>query len=312
MKPTELHLAPLQGYTEVEYRRAHRDVYGGDYTAYTPFLRMEKGEIAQRGMRDAESRLNQPEGVVPQIIVGSSEEFVALRDALKARGAKRIDINMGCPFPPQVKKGRGAGLLRRLDVLSQLSALIASDSDCRYSVKMRAGVDECNQWREVLPILNATPLEHIALHPRIATDQYRGTARREVFADFAAQCSHPLIYNGDINSVADIHSVLQDFPQIKGVMIGRGLLARPSLFAEYTDGEEWSESKRKQAVLELHSRYRSLLEQRLCGDHQLLAKLQPFWEYLEAEIGRKAWKAIRKTANIEAYNTAVNLLSRLH
>ena len=41
------------------------------------------------------------------------------------------------------------------------------------------------------------------------------------------------------------------------------------------------------------------------GDHQVLDKIRPFWEYAEAEIGRKSWKAIRKASNMAKYETAV-------
>lgn len=302
-----LHLAPLQGYTEVEYRRAHRDVYGSDEVQYSPFLRMDKGELCRRTLRDILSPLNHPEGVVPQIIVGSAEEFDLLRGCLKSHGFRRIDINMGCPFPPQVKRSRGAGTLTDLPLLTQIADRIAADTDCEYSVKMRAGVDSHEQWRPALEVLNSVPLTHICMHPRIAADQYRGTARREVFAEFATNCKHPVVYNGDIATLADLQAVHEAFTQA-GIMIGRGMLARPSLMAEWREGREWSDRERLQHIVQLHDRYRQLIAPRLQGDHQLLSKLKPFWEYLETEIGRKVWKAIRKANSLSAYNAAVQLL----
>ncbi len=302
----KLHMAPLQGFIEAEYRRAHADTYGAVCDAmYTPFLRVDKGEVWQRGLRDALSPLNQPQGVVPQVIAGTIEEFDMLVVALKAHGFRQIDINLGCPFPPQVKRGRGAGALLNLPFLSQMAERIAADAACRYSVKMRAGVDSTSQWREPLAILNATPLAHITLHPRIATDQYRGEARRDVFADFAAQCKHPLVYNGDLATPTDIAALCTLFPGLDGVMVGRGLLARPSLFAECKEGREWTSAERLAHLQRLYEAYRANFGQRLQGDHQLLAKLKPFWEYLEPEIGHKPWKLIHKATTLRAYTQAL-------
>ncbi len=46
-------------------------------------------------------------------------------------------------------------------------------------------------------------------------------------------------------------------------------------------------------------------ESTLCGDSQILSKIKPFWEYAEAEIGRKPWKAIKKASNMAKYHSAV-------
>lgn len=316
--PFELHLAPLQGYTEVEYRRAWFEVYGpylGHSVAhlytYTPFLRVEKGEVWKRGLRDALSPLNQPlaDGnpqVVPQIIAGNMAEWNLLTQELKTHGFRRIDINLGCPFPPQVKRGRGAGALLHPEFLREMAEAIAADPTVEYSVKMRAGVTDHTQWRLPLEILSSAPLRHITLHPRIAADQYRGTADLPTFSEFAPHCPLPLIYNGDIASPAQITELRHLYPTLRGIMAGRGLLARPSLFAEYLSGEEWSEATRTSHLLRLHTRYRALLEERIeGGDHQLLTKLRPFWEYLEPAIGRKPWKAIHKAGSLASYDAAV-------
>ena len=68
-------MAPLQGYTEAEYRRAFADVYGAPDVCYTPFLRMEKGEAARRTLRDINSPLNAGTNTVPQIIFRDAAEF---------------------------------------------------------------------------------------------------------------------------------------------------------------------------------------------------------------------------------------------
>ena len=67
---------------------------------------------------------------------------------------------------------------------------------------------------------------------------------REAFRAFYEACERPLVYNGDLLTVADIRKVLGAFPRLKGVMLGRGLLANPALALAFREGE-LSESELK-------------------------------------------------------------------
>ncbi len=71
------------------------------------------------------------------------------------------------------------------------------------------------------------------MHPRLGKQQYKGEVDLKAFEAFQGVCKHPLIYNGDINSVEDIHHIQEQFPGLAGIMIGRGLLANPALALEY-------------------------------------------------------------------------------
>ena len=102
--------APLQGYTDCEYRRAHCEVAGGVDEYYTPFVRLEGGEVRQKDLRDINLQRNEGVATVPQVIARDRDEFARLCDVVQAAGWNRIDLNMGCPFPMQVKAGRGCGL----------------------------------------------------------------------------------------------------------------------------------------------------------------------------------------------------------
>jgi hypothetical protein len=61
-------------------------------------------------------------------------------------------------------------------------------------------------------------------------------------------------------------------------------------------------------MMEFHRALLGHYEETLCGDAQVLAKIKPFWEYAEDEIGRKAWKAIRKASNMARYHSAVAMV----
>jgi len=300
-----IHFAPLQGYTDDVYRRIHHELMGGIQTYYTPFLRMEGGGVRSKDMRDIRPEFNEGVPVVPQIIVKSMKEFDFLTGIVEEKGYTRVDINMGCPFPLQAKHGRGSGLLAHVDIIEEMAKAIAAKSQLKFSVKMRLGWENANEWRPVLDILNSTPLEQITLHPRIGTQQYKGSVSMEAFEEFYKLCKHPLIYNGDVTSVDDIRKLEEMYPKLAGVMIGRGLLARPSLALEYASGVELSWEKRRSLLLDFHDRMKAHYETTANSETQVHSRLRLFWEYMEEELGRKTYKKIMKAGNLKNYLSAV-------
>lgn len=303
-----IHFAPLQGYTDDAYRRIHHQLIGGICTYYTPFVRMEAGGVRSKDMRDIRPEFNEGVPVVPQIILKSMKEFEYLVGIVEEKGYTRIDLNLGCPFPMQAKHGRGSGLLAHTDIIADMAQSIASKKHLQFSVKMRLGWENADEWRPVLDILNETSLQQITLHPRIGTQQYKGALDMQAFEACYHACKHPLVYNGDITSVADIHRIGQAYPQLAGIMIGRGLLARPSLAIEYASGKEQTWEERRDTLLEMHRQLQAHYEPILNSEAQLHNKLRTFWEYMENELGRKPYKKIMKSGNLRNYLKAVREL----
>lgn len=303
------YFAPVQGHTDAAYRNIHSGIYGTNTHYFTPFIRLEKGEIRKKDMKDADAALTSSPLTIPQVIFRDKDELSSLVRLLKEAGHSRIDINMGCPFPLQTARGRGAATVSRPECAEAVSDVVSSNPDIRFSLKMRLGMNDDNEWKSLLGTLNDLPLEHLAVHPRIARDQYNGDLRLDRFEELLALSRVPVVYNGDIHTPEDASCVLEKFPTISGIMIGRGVLGRPSLITECLEGEEWSHTRRLEKLMEFHDtlleEYRDTL---IGGEHQILSKIQPFWEYAEQEIGRKAWKAIRKATNMAKYETAVAMI----
>lgn len=303
--------APLQGYTEAAFRHFHAEVYGGCNGAadayFTPFVRVEHGEARGRDMRDARSVLNANHVVIPQIIARDAEEFAMLADILITDGRKVIDLNMGCPFPPQMKKGRGAALVQRRDVLARIADFMRAKAaeGVRFTAKMRLGADRADEWWESIEVINAMPFEHVTVHARVGRQQYGGELHLEEFRKLADSLVHQVVWNGDLRTPADIDAIVGLYSSLAGVMAGRGLLARPSLIAEWHDGCEWDRPQRIGHLLALHDGVRRHYEATLCGESQILSKLKPFWDYLEPEIGHKTAKAIGKATSVARYEEAI-------
>ena len=286
--------APLQGYTDAVYRRAHWECVGGVDEYYTPFVRIEKGEIRKKDLRDTDPTTNMGVPTVPQVIAKDGDEFARLCDALQEQGWRRIDLNMGCPFPMQVKAGRGSGLLQHPDKIKEIQKEMQRRPEVTFSVKMRLGQECEDEGFRVMPIINEMPLLHVTLHPRLGRQQYKGEVDREAFERFMEICKHPMVYNGDITTIEEVHKLQQRWPDLKGMMLGRGLLARPWML---------SDKEPRKVLMSMHDIvYRHAVEN-LCGDSQILSRLHAFWEYLD--MPHKQKKAIMKATMLPRYREAV-------
>ena len=339
--------APLQGYTTGIYRKAHAEVFGGVDAYYAPFLRIENGKPREKDLRDLEIANAECAGFagkncagsadencastaesdslegnareIPQIIANSVDEFKILADALIAKGYTEIDFNMGCPFPMQVNRHRGAGILNDKQAVQEIMDEIRKRSSAengtanangtapvKFSVKMRLGQNSPDEAFALLPILNEAPLSQITLHPRLGKQQYKGAIDFKSFEKFYAECRHPLVYNGDITSVSQICEMERKYPKLAGVMIGRGMLARPSLAAEYKGFTNCDASLNcADKILQIHQVIFDHACKTYQGDSQILSHVQSFWEYLEPSIPKKIFKKIKKAGKLSEYQEAI-------
>ena len=311
--------APLQGYTTGIYRKAHAEIFGGVDAYYAPFLRIENGKPREKDLRD----LNLFDGnarEIPQIIANSVDEFKILADALIAKGYTEIDFNMGCPFPMQVNRHRGAGILNDKQTVQEIMDEIRKISNAngtapaKFSVKMRLGQDTPDEAFALLPILNEAPLSQITLHPRLGKQQYKGAIDFKSLEKFYEECHHPLVYNGDITTVSQICEMERRYPKLAGVMIGRGLLAHPSLAAEYKELRDincaaLNCAATSQDFLSKLFQMHKVIFDHACktyqGDSQILSHIQSFWEYLEPSIPKKIFKKIKKAGKLSEYQEAI-------
>lgn len=300
--------APLQGYTDAAYRNAHARNFRGIETYYTPFVRLEKGEVRTRDLRDILPENNQDTCVCPQMIAGNVDEFHALMKVILPLGYRDVDLNFGCPFPLLVRKQKGCGILPFPEKVGILLDAIKDYPDIHFSVKMRLGQENVEECLNLLPMLNRTLLQHITMHPRLGIQQYKGEVDMEAFQRFYENCDHPVIYNGNLKTPEEIAYIEEKFSHLKGVMIGRGLLANPALAEEYKYEHILSFEERLERILLMHDEIFRLYEARLQGETQLLGKMHAFWEYLIPQLEKKIYKKIMKSSKLCNYIDAVEKL----
>ena len=309
-KNYELHFAPLQGYTDTVFRNAFAEHFGAVDAYYTPFIRAERGEVRKRDLREAAPEANRVPCLVPQILPGSPEEFRMLADVLRAQGYRRIDINLGCPFPPIAGKRKGAGMLPYPDRVEEVLRTVSEYPDLQFSVKMRLGWEDAGECLNLAAILNGLRLAHITLHARTGKQQYKGIADREAFDRFYRLCRQPLFYNGDLQTAADIRGILEEFPALQGVSVGRGLVASPTLAGEFRSESPCSEKERTERCFSFHQTLFDAYAALLQGEAQTLMKMKTLWEYFLPETDRKLLKRIKKSTRLEQYTAAVREIFR--
>ena len=226
-------LAPMQGLTELMFRKVYHTCFPGALDlAISPFLSLTHGNLADawKKIDDVLPEANQDSiPVIPQILGKEPVEFVELANRLHEIGYTEVNWNIGCPMRRVTAKHRGSGILPYPDEVRSILDYIMPRLRPALSVKMRLGLHSPDEIFNLIPILNDYPLLNITIHPRTGKQQYSGQVDLDTFEQTLPLLKHQVIYNGDLCTVADYRRLRQRFPKIQHYMIGRGILYDPLL-----------------------------------------------------------------------------------
>ena len=143
-----------------------------------------------------------------------------------------IDINMGCPVKKIVNNGEGSALLKSPTLCGEIVKACVNATDLPVTVKIRAGWDKNSiNATEVAKICEANGASAITIHGRTREQMYEPYANWDIIRDVKNAVSIPVIGNGDIFSGADAVRML-DETGVNSIMVGRGALGNPFIFAE--------------------------------------------------------------------------------
>jgi nifR3 family TIM-barrel protein len=150
--------------------------------------------------------------------------------------ADHIDMNFGCPVPKVTRRGGGAALPYKRKLFGQIvaAAVRATEgTDIPVTVKFRIGIDDAHHTHlDAGRIAEQEGAAAVALHARTAAQRYSGSADWTQIAELKQHVrSIPVLGNGDIFDADDAVSMMAT-TGCDGVVIGRGCLGRPWLFAE--------------------------------------------------------------------------------
>ena len=229
-------LAPMAGITNRAFRRLCREQGAGLYVSemVTSRALLERNEATMDLVTfapDESPRSVQLYGVDPQVMAA------AVKIIVDEDRADHIDMNFGCPVPKVTRKGGGSALPWKRDLFREIVERVveAADGKVPVSVKMRKGIDDQHlTYLEAGESAARAGVAWVALHGRTAAQMYGGKADWDAIAqlkDHLRTWSTPVLGNGDIWTGADALEMMAR-TGADGVVVGRGCLGRPWLFAQ--------------------------------------------------------------------------------
>ena len=276
-------LAPLHGITSYTFRNTLCRHFGGIDCFMAPFLPAQPaGKYRKKVWQDIIPENNTALPLVPQLMGNRPDHFVDTTRMLNEQfGYEHFNINIGCPSSPVVRHTRGCGLMPHPDIVEQIVAEVTGKTPFRISLKMRLGLHNANEGRNLLTRLNDYPLDFLVIHPRLGDDLYEGIPDWDTFAEFCQLTQHKIVYSGDIFTMEDYNRLAERFPQVAAWMLGRGLLRNPFL-AEEIKGQKTGDNKER-----FLSFYQDLIEKLLPirGESGTLANLKELWHYFAVFTG---------------------------
>ena len=320
----QIYFAPLEGITGFAYRNVHRQFFGDAVCKYfSPFAAPNyTHHFKTREREDIDPANNADLCLVPQILTNRAGDFLWAAEEMYAMGYREINLNLGCPMPTVVKKGRGSGQLGDPDALDlfleeicrgmeQIPGKICPQGDCipetiRFTVKTRIGLESAGNAGKLVEIFNRYPIAELTVHPRTQRDLYGGKPDLETFSMFLEKSRHPVVYNGDIFSSADFDKIRSRFPDCGAFMLGRGLIADPALARELCGGAPLQ----KEELRRFHDAVFQSLKASLPGQAPLMGKMKELWFYMGRNFSGadRFLKEIKKAKNEIQYQSAVRAL----
>ncbi|GHJ06275.1 tRNA-dihydrouridine synthase [Micromonospora humidisoli] len=227
-------LAPMAGITNVGFRQLCREQGGGIYVCemITTVALVQRNPKTLRMIAfgaDERPRSLQLYGTDPEI-TAQAVRIVVERDL-----ADHIDLNFGCPVPKVTRRGGGSALPWRRRLFARLvraAVDAAAPAGVPVTVKMRKGIDDDHlTYVEAGLAAQDAGVAAVALHGRTAAQRYSGTADWDAIATLKQALDVPVLGNGDIWEADDALRMVAH-TGVDGVVVGRGCLGRPWLFAD--------------------------------------------------------------------------------
>lgn len=303
----KIYFAPMEGITGYIFRNAHAKYFGGIDKYFTPFITPKKKKgWASKEKNDIMPEHNQGLPVVPQILTNQAQDLIQSAVYLSELGYEEVNFNLGCPSKTVVSKGKGSGLLMDISYLEKFFDTYFCSCEVALSVKTRLGVKDSQEVIALMEMLNQFPFSEIIVHARVQEDYYKKPVNLDAFSQGYSLSNHPLLYNGDINKKDDSDMIRTRFPDLAGVMLGRGLLADPQFAETLKGGTERDFNRFKMFHDDICRGYEEIMS----GERNVLFKMKEIWSYMikSFRCGEKYDKKIKKVKYLDDYRLIVNNL----
>ena len=207
--------------------------FGAD-VVYTEFV---SADALIRNVKRTEQKLTIYEEERPVAIQIYGKDVDAMVDAAKMVAEAKpdfIDLNFGCPVKKVAGKGAGAGMLRDIPKMLDITRNVVKAVNLPVTVKTRLGWDEDNKIITTLALqLQDCGIQALAIHGRTRAQMYRGDADWTLIGEVKnnPQIHIPIIGNGDVTTPQRTAECFDKYG-VDAIMIGRGAIGQPWLFED--------------------------------------------------------------------------------
>lgn len=225
-------LAPMEDVTDISFRKICRE-QGADMV-YTEFV---SADALVRSINSTVRKLNINPGERPaaiQIYGRDVDSMVEAARIAEAAGPEVIDINFGCPVKKVAGKGAGAGMLRNVPLLLDITREVVKAVKLPVTVKTRLGWDHNSKHIvELAEQLQDCGIQALTIHGRTRSQMYNGEADWTLIGEVKnnPRMTIPIIGNGDITSPQKLVEYYDRYG-VDGIMVGRASIGAPWIFKE--------------------------------------------------------------------------------
>lgn len=254
-----LMLAPMEDVTDASFRLICKEL-GADMT-YSEFV---SADALVRNIAATTRKLEIKAAERPTAIQIYGREVDPMVEAAKIvaeAGPDVIDINFGCPVKKVAGKGAGAGMLRNIPLMLEITRAVVRAVSLPVTVKTRLGWD-CNNKIivELAEQLQDCGIQALTVHGRTRSQMYTGEADWEMIARVKEnpRLTIPVIGNGDITTPDKAREAFSRYG-VDGVMVGRASIGCPWIFHDMRQGLDSADGT--WTPLPLHERFALLRRQ---------------------------------------------------
>jgi tRNA-dihydrouridine synthase len=294
-------LAPMQDITDLDFWRLLAR-YGGPDLYYTEYFRVHHDSRPEKHILQAIDGNPDGKPVIAQMI---GQDIPALRRTaaeLEKRKIVGIDLNLGCPAPIVCRKEAGGGLLRNPDKIDAILRELRPAVQLQFTVKTRIGFDSPDEFPRLLDLFRRHPIDALTVHGRTVREMYQPVVHYDAIARAARLMPCPVFANGDVRDVASARRIVE-ITGARGLMIGRGAIRNPWLFAQIREAWIDGEIRTRPTLLDLRQYIEALYEETRAPhlrESAHVGKMKKYLTYIAPGIGEDNafWKAIRPTLTL--------------
>ncbi len=225
-------LAPMEDVTEPSFRylckKFNVDLMYTEFVPSEAIIRNVEKSLKKLTILDYE----RPVGI--QIYGHNTDSMIEAAKISEQAKPEIIDLNFGCPVKKIVKRGAGAGMLKNIPKMVDMTAKIVKSVNVPITVKTRLGWDNNSLViEELTERLQDVGISAITIHARTRSQMYKGKADWTLIGKIKNnnKIKIPVIGNGDVDSPQSAKKMFDKY-NVDAIMIGRASIGRPYIFKE--------------------------------------------------------------------------------